>query len=112
MSNSPKPTESTKLDSQTSKKEVTPWNCLVGAILSGSLGLGLYKLTTAIALTYANKPLNSSSNLAMNISSAVRTLVVGVCALGAGLFAVTTLGLLALGIQILFRKPESATGDS
>jgi hypothetical protein len=40
----------------------------------------------------------------INIASAVRTLVVGIVALGAGIFGLVALGLFALSIQLLIQK--------
>lgn len=101
MSN-PSPQKQPETDKN--QKSVTPVNCLLGSAMSGALAWGMYLLTSSIAQTYAHKPLLSSSTLAMNIASAVRTLVIGVCALGTGLFAVTTLGLMALAIQLIIQQ--------
>ncbi|MEB3178307.1 MAG: DUF3082 domain-containing protein [Nostocaceae cyanobacterium] len=89
----------------------TPLRCLIGAIISGGVGYGCYLLMVAIATSFANKPIHSDNQLALRISSAVRTLVLGVATLGTGIFALVTLGLLALAIQLLFqgltKKPEA-----
>ncbi len=68
----------------------------------------MYRMMNAIAVTYANKPIHSTNVTAINIAAAVRTLVVGIVALGAGIFGIAALGLTLLGIQVLFQKLFSA----
>lgn len=85
------------------EKKLTPWSCLSGAAISSFFAILLYRLTSSIAQTFVSKPIHSDSNFVINISSAVRTLVVGVTALGTGLFALATVGLVALAIQILIQ---------
>jgi hypothetical protein len=41
---------------------------------------------------------------AVNIGAAVRTLVMGLVALGAGVFAFASLGLMLLAVQLLIQK--------
>lgn len=91
-------------DSKSVPSSPTPVRCFVGALVASPIAYGLYLLTSAIATTFAEKPLSTSNMLAANISVMVRTLVVGLCTLGTGIFAITTLGLVALGIQLLFKK--------
>lgn len=79
------------------------WRCLTGALISGGLTSAIYFLTASIATTFANKPLTSNSQTALKIAIAVRTLVVGVSTLATFIFGITTLGLLALAIQQLYR---------
>ncbi|NEQ34302.1 MAG: DUF3082 domain-containing protein [Leptolyngbya sp. SIO4C5] len=88
---------------------VKPLRCFLGSVVAGGLGFLLYRLFSAIALTFANKPIASSNVTAVNISAAVRTLVMGIVALGAGVFGVAALGLFALGIQISLQRLR---GDS
>ncbi|MEB3212231.1 MAG: DUF3082 domain-containing protein [Leptolyngbyaceae bacterium] len=84
----------------------TPLRCFTGAFIAAPLGYGLYVLTRAIAQTFAEKPVSTANALATKISILVRTLVVGVGALGTGIFAITTLGLVLLGLQLLFKKTD------
>ncbi|KAF3890465.1 MULTISPECIES: DUF3082 domain-containing protein [Nostocales] len=81
-----------------------PLRCIIGAVISGALTYGLYSLMIGIVTTYANKPIASNSQLAANIASAVRTLVIGVTALGTGVFGIVTIGLLALAVQLVVQK--------
>ena len=82
----------------------TPFRCLTGAIISGGLAFASYSLMMAIATTFANKPIHSDNPMVVNLSSAVRTLVVGIIALGTGIFGLVALGLLALAVQLLVKQ--------
>ncbi|MEH1941387.1 MAG: DUF3082 domain-containing protein [Nostoc sp.] len=82
----------------------SPLRCLIGAIISGGMGYAMYSLMIAIATNFASKPLHSINPLVIKISSAVRTLVVGVVALGSGIFSIVAIGLLALGVQLLVQQ--------
>lgn len=86
------------------ENQPTPLRCLTGAVISGTVGYACYALMVSIATTFANKPIHSDNPLVLNISSAVRTLVVGVIALGTGIFGIVTLGLIALAIQLIFQQ--------
>ncbi|MEM6500221.1 MAG: DUF3082 domain-containing protein [Cyanobacteria bacterium P01_C01_bin.89] len=91
------------------KSTPSPFNCISGSAIAGSMAVGLYFLTTSIAGNFAAKPLASTNPLAQNISALVRTTVVGVSALGTGIFGIVALGLLALGIQTLVRGDRQST---
>jgi hypothetical protein len=89
----------------------TPLRCITGAIFSGGLGFAMYSLMISIATTFAAKPIHSDNPMAVNIGSAVRTLVVGIVALGTGIFGIVAIGLFALAIQLLvqqFTKPKNS----
>ncbi|MBV8882411.1 MAG: DUF3082 domain-containing protein [Chroococcidiopsidaceae cyanobacterium CP_BM_RX_35] len=89
-----------------------PWRCLSGALIAGGLATALYSLTASIAQTFATKPIHSSNPTVVNIASAVRTLVVGMSALGTGIFGLVAVGLVALAMQIfvqrLIKKPAAS----
>jgi hypothetical protein len=61
-------------------------------------------MTSNIATTFATKPMIHKTTMAVNIATAVRTLVVGSTALGASVFGLISIGLIALGIQVAFSK--------
>lgn len=82
----------------------TPARCLRGATISSGLTFLMYLLTQSIVQALANSPLPTKSTAAINIAIAVRTLVVGVSTMATAIFGIATLGLLALGVQLLFRK--------
>ncbi|MEY3255073.1 MAG: hypothetical protein RLZZ29_204 [Cyanobacteriota bacterium] len=85
----------------------TPLRCITGATISGGLAFAMYSLMIAIATTFASKPIHSDNQIVINIASAVRTLVVGVVALGMGIFSIVAIGLLALAIQLLIQGKNS-----
>ncbi|MDZ7959606.1 MAG: DUF3082 domain-containing protein [Aulosira sp. DedQUE10] len=84
--------------------QTSPLRCVTGAIISGGLGYALYSLMISIATSFANKPIHSHNQLVIRLTSAVRTLVVGLVALGAGIFALVAVGLLALAVQLVVQK--------
>lgn len=88
----------------TTTQNPTPLRCLTGSLISGGLAIALYSLTAAIAQTFAAKPIHSDNPAVINIASAVRTLVVGITALGTGIFGLVALGLIGLAIQILIQQ--------
>jgi uncharacterized membrane protein (DUF373 family) len=90
----------------------TPLRCFTGALISGSLAIALYKLTASIAGTFANKPVPTGNVTTTNIAVAVRTLVVGMSTLATAIFAISALGLVALGIQLLVKKLWSSGAES
>jgi Protein of unknown function (DUF3082) len=82
----------------------TPGRCFRGGLISGGLAFAMYSLTQSIIQVLANTPLPNKSTVAANIAVAVRTLIVGVCTLGTTIFAIATLGLFALGVQLLIQQ--------
>lgn len=94
------------------KKSVTPLSCFSGALMAGVLGMLCYRMMVAIATTFAAKPVVSDNTVVLNISVAVRTLVVGIVALGAGVFGITAVGLFLLGIQTLIKKFTNQTVET
>ncbi|MEA5516066.1 DUF3082 domain-containing protein [Nodularia sp. UHCC 0506] len=82
----------------------TPLRCITGAVFAGGLGYAMYSLMISIATTFAAKPIHSDNPIAVNIGAAVRTLVVGVVALGTGIFGIVAIGLLALAIQLMVQQ--------
>ena len=86
---------------------VTPLRCFTGALISAPVAVALYSLTLSISRTFAAKPLVSDNTLAIRISIMVRTLVMGMSALGTAIFAFTTLGVMALGVQLLVKSQRS-----
>ncbi|NEP16148.1 MAG: DUF3082 domain-containing protein [Leptolyngbya sp. SIO4C1] len=90
----------------------SPLRCFTGALLAGSLSIVMYRMTIAIATTFANKPVTSDNSTVIALSSAVRTLVIGMVALGTGVFGIAALGLLLLGIQVLFEQLRGEESES
>ncbi len=88
------------------KDETTnsPFRCLTGSVISGVLAFGAYNLMIAVATSFANKPIHTDNQIVWRISSAVRTLVLGIMALGTGVFGIVAIGLLALAIKLIFQQ--------
>jgi Protein of unknown function (DUF3082) len=93
-------------DSPKSQTEIppTPLRCFVGAAIASGIGSALYFLTLSIMQSFANKPLPTGNRIAVNIGTAVRTLVVGMSTLATAIFAIAAIGLVALGIQLLIKQ--------
>lgn len=106
----PRPSPSSPENSD-SKVPVTPLRCLIGSSISGALAWAIYLLTTAIAISFATKPVTSDNMMVQRISSAVRTLVLGVASLGTFIFGFVALGLILLALQLLWQRwfPASPT---
>lgn len=92
----------------------SPLRCFLGAAVAGGAAVVLYNLTSSIALAFASRPLQYHTVTTANIAVAVRTLVVGMSALGAGVFGLAAVGLFGLGIQLLLRRsaPENDSNHS
>ncbi|MGB7711375.1 MAG: DUF3082 domain-containing protein [Microcoleus sp.] len=82
----------------------TVLRCVTGSLMAGGFAAALYALTLSIAQTFANKPIHSDNVTVINIAAAVRTLVMGIVALGGGVFAFAAVGLMALALQILIQS--------
>lgn len=84
----------------------SPLSCLTGALIAGTLSIGLYTMTSKIATTFATNPMIQKTNMANNIAAAVRTLVVGSTALGAATCGIISVGLVGLALQVAFSKKQ------
>jgi hypothetical protein len=89
-----------------------PLQCLGGSGIAGAIAFGGYSLTIAIAHTFASKPLHTDNTLALKLSAAVRTLVVGIGALGTGIFGIAALGLFLLMIQVSIQRLTQKTNTN
>lgn len=107
--NEPKITPQTDTSGQV---PATPLRCVTGAAISGTLTLFMYSVMSAIATNFATRPIHSANPLVVNISTAVRTLVVGVVALGTGIFGLVAVGLLALAVQLLVQQGKSKSSEN
>jgi Protein of unknown function (DUF3082) len=109
---SPKDLLSPNLLSSNSPTSPHPLRSLTGALMAAGMGLLLYRLTTSIMQSFADHPTVSHNTIVVNLSAAIRTLVVGLATMATGIFAFVTLGLVALAIQASIQslrkpKPES-----
>jgi hypothetical protein len=93
----------------------SPLQCLVGMGVSAVLTLAAYSLSSAIAKTFAATPINTDNFTVYRISTAVRTLVLGMTALATWVFGIAALGLLGLAIQLFVQRwqtKSTSTQDS
>ena len=105
MTDSPSPTTS-----DPTRKPATPLRCVLGSIVSGAISYVLWQLTNSIAISFARTPIHTDNMIVMRISTAIRTLVVGMSTLGTGIFGLACVGLIGLGIQLLLKKsPDTST---
>jgi hypothetical protein len=91
-------------NSETKEDQVTPLKCFFSSIVSGGFAYGIYLLFNSIVQTYATKTITGTNPLVINITAAVRTLVMGVVALATGVFALVAVGLFLLGIQLTIQS--------
>jgi hypothetical protein len=85
------------LPSQPVKDNVTPFNCLMASLVSSGLAVAIY----------SDKPAVADNQFVLRITVAVRTLVIGVAALGTGVFGFVAIGLFLLGLQVTFKSLKS-----
>ncbi|NJN22551.1 MAG: DUF3082 domain-containing protein [Leptolyngbya sp. RL_3_1] len=76
----------------------------LGSGVASAMAMVMYRILSSIALTFANKPVTSDNVTVINLSAAVRTLVMGVFALGTGVFGIAAMGLMLLALQMLFYR--------
>lgn len=85
------------------KSNITLLNCAIASAISGGIAIALYFLMNSIVQTYANKPVTSTNPVVVNLTVAVRTIVIGMAALGTGVFGLVAVGLFLLGIQVMIK---------
>jgi hypothetical protein len=98
----PATTAPTASDTPTSK--VTPLRCFLSGIVAGAIGVFFYHSAEVIAGIFARTAIHTDNFLVARMSTAIRTLVIGMFALGAGVFGMAAIGLTGLGLQTLFKK--------
>ena len=93
---------------ESAQQKATPLRCLFASIMSGAIAFGLYLMLNSIVQTYATKAVTSSNPVVINLTAAVRTMIMGVVALGTGVFGVVAIGIFLLGIQLTFQGLKKA----
>ncbi|MDA0268839.1 MAG: DUF3082 domain-containing protein [Cyanobacteria bacterium] len=76
----------------------------LGSGVASTMAIVMYRILNSIALTFATKPVTSDNTTVINLSAAVRTLVMGVFALGTGVFGIAAMGLMPSSSQMLFYR--------
>ncbi len=84
--------------------------CWGGAIVAVLFSLVTFMLVAKITANFAAHPLHSTNYIALRISAAVRTLLVGMFTLGGTVFGFVGLGLFALGVQVGLKR-QSGEGS-
>jgi hypothetical protein len=102
----PTPPPKEPLSDDPTRKPPTPLRCILGAIVAGFIGSLMWRLTNSIAISFATTPIDSANMIVIRMSTAVRTLVVGMSSLGTGIFALAAVGLTGLAIQLILTKPQ------
>lgn len=101
-SNELTPTDSAEVNSK--DERTTPLRCLLASLTSGGIAIALYLLMNSIVQTYATKAVTSTNPVVINLTIAVRTMVIGIAALGTGVFGLVAIGLFLLGIQVTIKS--------
>lgn len=99
------------IDDDSTRQPPTPLRCILGAIVAGFIGSLMWKLTNSIAISFASTPIDSPNMIVIRMSTAVRTLVVGMSSLGTGIFALAAVGLTGLAIQLVLTKPQQEEAE-
>jgi uncharacterized membrane protein (DUF373 family) len=102
------PTEPTEPTSAS----LTPLRSLSGALIAVIFALLLYRLTASVVQSFAAHPSTSSNTVVLNLSAAVRTLVIGSMTLATGIFSVAALGLVGLAVQLTLQHLTRPKLDS
>ncbi len=103
-----KPVPNSDSNPEEQKDNVTPLKCFLSSIVSGGFTFVIYLLFNSIVQTYANKTITGINPLVLNITAAVRTLVMGTVAMATGIFGLAALGLFLLGIQLTIQNLKKA----
>ncbi|RZM74837.1 DUF3082 domain-containing protein [Leptolyngbya iicbica] len=104
------PATPSKTDSATAPPAENPLStkrilrAFTGSMMAAVFAMLFYKMLVAIATSFANKPVTSDNITVINLSAAVRTLVMGSITLGAGVFAISAIGLFLLGLQMIWQR--------
>lgn len=99
--------ESNPSTEKLSKTMTSPWSAFLGSGIASGFAIALYLLTSSIISTFADKPMTSDNPTVINLTVAVRTLVMGIVALGTAVFALIAVGLLILTLQLTLERFQS-----
>lgn len=96
-------------------ESVNLFRCLSNAGIYAAIAFGLYNLTYAISGKFAAKPIHSQNFTAIQMSAAVRTLVLGLFTMGTILFTFLAVGLIGLALYVSIQrliKPNIPSSNS
>lgn len=83
----------------------SPLRCWSGTMVAGGMSYVAFLLTQNVVASFASKPA-TGNQLALQIASTVRTLVMGVFTMATGVFGVIAVGLFLLGVKSLLSDNE------
>jgi hypothetical protein len=92
-----------------STQQTSPLRCFVSSGIAGVIAFGAYSLLHSIMQTYGAKVITSHNPVVIDITTAVRTMVMGIVALGTGVFSLAAVGLFLLGIQVTVQSLRKAS---
>jgi Protein of unknown function (DUF3082) len=92
-----------------STQQTSPLRCFVSSGIAGVIAFGAYSLLHSIMQTYGAKAITSHNPVVIDITTAVRTMVMGIVALGTGVFSLAAVGLFLLGIQVTVQSLRKAS---
>lgn len=104
MTNSTPAENPAKRSAEVTQTAISPWRCASSSVVAGAIATACYFMTSSIAQTFARSSIHSNNLTALKIASLVRTFVIGISSLATFTFALASLGLMALAVQILFRQ--------
>jgi len=105
------PTPTKEVSDDPTRQPPTPLRCILGAIVAGFIGSLMWKLTNSIAISFASTPIDSPNRIVIRMSTAIRTLVLGMSSLGTGIFVLAAVGLTGLAIQLILTKPQQEEAE-
>lgn len=90
----------------------SPIRCWSGTLVAGGMSYVALLLTQNVVASFASKPA-TGNQLALQIASTVRTLVMGVFTMATGIFGIIAVGLFLLGVKsLLTPKATPETSES
>ena len=93
----------------TAEDKTSPLRCFVSSAIAGIIAFGSYSLLQSIVQTYGTKPITSHNPVVIDLTTAVRTMVMGIVALGTGVFSLAAVGLFLLGVQVTIQSLKKAS---
>ena len=84
----------------------SPVRCWSGTLVAGGMSYAAFLLTQSVVASFASKPA-TGNQLALQIASTVRTLVMGIFTMATGVFGIIAIGLFLLGVKSMLADKET-----
>lgn len=81
---------------------IQPWAALAGGVLYSAFAIGAWSATTAAAEWFTAHPPPQDIYVAMRVASIVRTVIIGLTSMFAGISAVTSVGMYGLFARVTY----------